>query len=82
MFLPDPKRTYTGKQVYNIRIPLKKDPRLRELINLQHEMFKIMNEGDLAYRTGMVEVDRAKLMPVLRRITELRQRLGIPPPLL
>lgn len=44
-FLPDPVRTYQGRQVDNVRKPLSSDPRVRELIYLMGQRFGILNAG-------------------------------------
>ena len=77
LFITDPKRKYEGKQVDNIRVPLSKDPRVREFIELARERFLVMNEGDLAYQIGEVAVDGRKLVPIMQRMHQLAQELGI-----
>ncbi len=77
LFIPDPNLSYEGKQVDNVRIPLSKDPRVREFIELGHQLFLVMNEGDLAYQIGEVAVDGRRLMSIQRRMQELAHELGI-----
>src|SRR3989304_9121292 len=48
LFLPDPTRTYTGRQVDNVRIPVSKDPRVKEFIHLHESLFKVKYKGDPA----------------------------------
>lgn len=77
LFIPDPIRLYEGRQVDNIRVPLSKDPRVREFIELAHKRYLVMNEGDLAYQVGEVAVDDQKLMPIMQRMQQLAHELGI-----
>lgn len=76
MFLPDPNRAYTGKQVDNVRIPLNKNPKVKEYIRLFEEKFRVMNEGDLAKQHGLVAVSPEKIRPILERIAELSLELN------
>lgn len=77
MFLPDPKRVYLGRQVDNIRIPLSKDQKVKEFIQLCEKIYKIMNEGELANKHGPIAVPRERIEPVYRRLAELSVELGI-----
>jgi hypothetical protein len=76
MFVPDPKRVYTGKQTDNVRIPLNKDPRVKEFIQLHERKFRIMNEGDPAKQHGLVNISQDKIAPLLRRLAELSIELN------
>ena len=77
MFLPDPKVVYSGRQIDNIRIPLNKDPRVKEFITLCEERYKIMNEGELADKHGPITIPHEKIEPVMNRIAQLSRELGI-----
>ena len=44
-FLPDPQRMYGGRQVDNVRKPLNKDPKVRQLIHLKGLHFEMLNAG-------------------------------------
>jgi len=50
LFLPDPCRKYEGRQVDNIRKPLRGDKRIRRFCQMAHDLFLATNEGDLAYK--------------------------------
>ncbi len=76
MFLPDPSRVYKGRQIANIRIPLNKDPRVREFIRLHEEKFKVLNEGELAEQHGAVSVPSEKIRPIMMRLTQLMLELN------
>lgn len=75
LFITDPSRTYQGKQIDNIRIPLSKDQRVLEFIDLAHRRFLVMNEGDLAYQIGEVAIDDRKLRPIMKRMKQLADEL-------
>jgi hypothetical protein len=76
LFLPDHRRKYTGRQVDNIRIPLNKNPKVKEFIKLHEAKFKIMNEGELANKHGLITVSHEKIEPIIRRLAELAIELG------
>ena len=77
LFLPDSGTVYSGRQINNIRIPLNKDPRMKEYIRLHEELFKILNEGELASKHGPVSIPRDKIDPVRKRLVELSIELDI-----
>ncbi len=77
LFLPDSSTVYLGRQIDNIRIPLNKNPRVKEYIKLHEELFKIMNEGELANKHGSVSISRDKIAPVYQRLAKLSIELGI-----
>ena len=77
LFLPDSATVYLGRQIDNIRIPLKKDPRVKEYIRLHEELFKILNEGELANKHGLVSIPRDKIEPLRKQLVELSIELGI-----
>ena len=54
-----------------------KKPRVREYIKLHEELFKIMNEGELANKHGPVSISRDKIAPVYQRLAKLSIELGI-----
>lgn len=55
LFQPDPSRDYHGRQVDNIRHPLRDDPLIKNFINLAEERYRLLNEGDLADYHGPIE---------------------------
>lgn len=48
LFLEDPRREYTGRQIDNIRKPLVDSFNVKRLIKLMERRFEILNHGDLA----------------------------------
>jgi hypothetical protein len=56
VFLPDPAKSYTGRQVDNIRKPLATDKNIHKFIALAQVRFGQTNEGDLADQHGIVEL--------------------------
>jgi len=51
-FLEDPGRRYEGRQVDNVRKPLRSDPLIERFIGLAERRFALLNEGDLAEQHG------------------------------
>lgn len=56
IFLPDPTKIYTGRQVDNIRKSISKDIKVSDYIRLNQEYFRYSNKGDLADHYGEVEI--------------------------
>jgi hypothetical protein len=56
LFLPDPKMTYEGKQVNNIRRPLRHDPNIIGFIQACDDEFALRNKGERAYQQGYIEL--------------------------
>lgn len=54
VFLPDPTKSYAGRQVDNIRKPLVRDENISRFIRLAEEYFGYINKGDLADHYGEV----------------------------
>jgi hypothetical protein len=54
LFLPDPNRTYEGRQIDNVRVALQDDPLIQEFIECNEEYFRLTNQGDLADYHGMI----------------------------
>lgn len=77
MFLPDPSNIYSGRQIGNIRISLSKNLKVKEYIRLHEELFKIMNEGELANKHGPISIPRNKIEPLRQRLAGLSIELGI-----
>lgn len=74
-FLPDPARKYLGRQVDNIRRPLKNDPLVKQFIYHAQRFFQLTNAGDLADQHGAVEVP-AHLFKDVERTRREMERLG------
>jgi len=58
LFLPDPKRQYSGKQVDNVRRPVRDDRLIRAFIYRAQELFRITNVGNRARGLSRGEVAR------------------------
>ena len=54
-FLPDPVRTYEGRQVDNVRRVLCNDTKLKQFIYLKGRQFALMNAGNLANHHGVID---------------------------
>jgi len=60
LFVPDPRLTYDGRQINNIRRALTSDNRVREFIALADRIFAITNSGALAEFHGLLPPDVAR----------------------
>lgn len=58
VFLPDPTKSFTGRQVDNIRKSISVDPNVTRLISLHQEYFRYINHGDLADHYGAVTIKK------------------------
>jgi hypothetical protein len=74
VFVIDPVRSYTGRQVNNIRRPLDRDPAIKRFCDLSTRLHNALNEGDLAYFHGEVELSEAATRDELER-RELQKRI-------
>jgi hypothetical protein len=54
LFLPDPERKYEGRQVNNVRRPLRSDPIVSAWIKSCDAEFELLNRGDRAYQHGAI----------------------------
>ena len=71
LFLPDTTKVYEGKQINNIRYPLRNNPLIQEYIEINNKIFAELNKGDLAYYHGNVELSA----DLVRRKIELEMEL-------
>lgn len=71
-FLPDPTRTYEGRQVDNVRRALRNDPKLKQFIYLKGRQFALLNAGDLANHHGVIDntMTSARLIKDFNEITK------------
>ena len=70
LFLPDPSRSYEGRQVNNIREPLWDTPEVREFIAAADARFEFMDRDERSYQHGKIVLrgrDRDEWMGLLRR---------------
>lgn len=56
LFLPDPTRIYEGRQVNNVRRPLRHDPVLLAYLSTFDAQFELLNRGDRAHQHGMLQL--------------------------
>lgn len=68
-FLPDPGRSYQGRQVNNLRRPISQNPLLRRYLWTFDERFFILNRGERQHQHGVIEVSVAEA----DRIAELER---------
>lgn len=75
IFIPDPETIYEGRQVNNIRKPLISNPDVKRFIELSNEYFLLTNEGDLAEKHGVIELDREKFTELTGKLYTVESRL-------
>lgn len=68
VFLPDPQLAYEGRQIDNVRVPLKDDALIREFIEAAGAFYEVTNRGELAdYHGGLTMT--AEMQAILKRRT-------------
>jgi hypothetical protein len=72
LFLPDASRKYEGKQIDNIRIPLKDDPLILNFIKSAEAFFEATNRGDLANYHGELV-----LTPEMKYLKKRKEQLEL-----
>jgi len=72
LFLPDPVRTYKGRQVNNIRKPLDRDPAIKRFCELYTLIYRELNKGELAYYHGPMVAS-----PLVQRYKAEKEEIGI-----
>lgn len=77
LFLIDPSIRYEGKQVNNIRQPLRDDCLIKEYITIADKFFEETNKGDSAYNHGLIELPPEVIIPLMKRKLEIQSKLGI-----
>jgi hypothetical protein len=75
LFLPDPVRAFSGRQINNVRVPLRDDPLVHEWIGLHDAKFEVLNRGDRINQFGAVAVDRAEIESLLLRMMQVGPQL-------
>jgi hypothetical protein len=78
LFLPDPSRKYSGRQVNNVRRALSTDPRIADFIRCWNDEYEFMNRGARAEQHGRIVVNAAEAAEyeaIQRRKVELQTAL-------
>lgn len=65
LFVPDPRRTYEGVVVDNIRHAVRDDLLVHHLIKLSEAITRVMNRGERATQYGHVSVSADEIEPLL-----------------
>lgn len=78
LFLPDPKRTYDGVLVDNVRRAIRDDLLVHHLIKVSKAITRVMNHGERAMQYGYVHVPEHEIAPLLsaRDLVGTALRLG------
>lgn len=75
LFLNDPKRSFTGRQIDNVRLPLRDDALIHGFISLACARFCVLNAGDRATRIGEVVIPANEIKPILVLLSAIGQML-------
>lgn len=75
-FLPDPGRSYQGRQVDNVRRALCNDSKLKQFIYLKGRKFALMNAGDLANHHGVIDRTIASARSI-KEINAITKQLNV-----
>jgi hypothetical protein len=54
LFLPDPLRSYDGRQVKNVRLQISQDPAVSGFLKACDEEFELVNRGERAFEHGAI----------------------------
>ncbi|MGH8420768.1 MAG: SEC-C domain-containing protein [Pseudomonas fluorescens] len=76
LFVPDPRRSYEGLAIDNVRLPLRDDLLIRHFIQMSEAIVRVMNRGDRASRYGEISVPANEIQPLLQARDFLGQSLG------
>ena len=75
LFVEDCKRIFTGRQFNNVRMPLRDDQLVRDLISLADAEYRVLNRGERRPEFGHVAIPRAEIEPILAYRNLITQRL-------
>jgi hypothetical protein len=76
LFLPDPNRLFEGRQIDNIRIPLRPGSEVREFIAVSEAIFGVLNAGERADAFGLISIPTDEIRHLLLRKAELQSILA------
>ncbi len=70
LFIPDPRITYTGEKIDSIRLPIGKNPKIKQLISMKEQFYRLFKQVH-GNATGMIV-----LKGELADLHTLSERLG------
>lgn len=70
LFLPDPSRKYTGRQIDNVRIPLQDEILIKQFIENAEKYFEATNRNELADYHGYIVAD-----PEIQKLVEEKNEI-------
>jgi hypothetical protein len=73
VFLPDPNLVYEGRQIDNVRVALRDDPLIHQLIEAAEQYYEATNRGELADFHGDLVLTPEMRGLLLRRLELERQ---------
>jgi hypothetical protein len=74
LFLPDPQRVFDGRLVNNVRVPLSKDSRILEFVQVADAVGELVER---CHRVGEIgtQVPYDEMAPLMRRKMELQHEI-------
>lgn len=64
LFLPDPRRTYSGISLGNVRMPLRDDLLVLHFIKASDAITHVLNRGERAFQHGLVSIPADEIEPL------------------
>jgi hypothetical protein len=77
LFLPDPNRTYEGRQIDNVRVALWKNNLVHAFIGTSKQIFEVREKGRISETEFRVNADEIELL-IQRKLDIERRILGFP----
>lgn len=75
LFIEDPKTSYKGEIIDNIRIPLKDDIIVADYVAVKNELAKVRTKGDRAKMVGPIPVNKNEVLPLAAMELRLEEML-------
>lgn len=75
LFVPDTQRTFSGRQVDNVRLAIRSDPTVHDYLASAAEFFAVLNRGNRADQFGGVSVPTAEIAKIAVRMKVAREMI-------
>lgn len=81
VFLPDPELVYEGRQIDNVRVPLRDDQLVRDFIAAAEAYYEATNRGELADKHGditpyLTPAQKQEIAEIMRRRMQLQLQIA------
>lgn len=75
LFVPDTQRTFSGRQVDNVRLAIRDDPTVHDFLASAAGIFAAMNQGNRADQLGAVRVPTSEIVPIVARLKVAKEMI-------